>query len=89
MEETPEWDFADRMRKSLRHASLEVQDIASYLGVSRSSVSNWINGRNRPSRPALRLWAMRCGVSLEWLLGDPKSGNRSFPTAQPSFGLAA
>lgn len=32
----PEWDLADRMRKSLRAADLGVQEIADYLeGTSR------------------------------------------------------
>ena len=55
------------MRKSLRHASVEVQEMAVYLGVSRTSVSNWINGRVDPSVQTLRLWALRCGVPFEWL----------------------
>lgn len=68
LEQAPEWDLADRMRKSLRHADIGVAEMASYLGVSPASVSNWINGHNRPSKPTQRLWAMRCGVPLNWLL---------------------
>jgi transcriptional regulator with XRE-family HTH domain len=67
----PEWDVADRMRKALRHADLGVQEIADYLGVSRNTASTWINGRIVPSTQTLRLWAMRCGVSYEWLNDDP------------------
>jgi transcriptional regulator with XRE-family HTH domain len=63
----PEWDMADRLRKALRHAGLEQQEMAGYLGVSRNSVSNWVNGNNRPSGPALKLWALRTGVPFEWL----------------------
>lgn len=80
----PEWDLGDRMRKSLRHAGVETQEMADYLGVSRTSVSNWINGRNRPSKPAMRLWAMRCGVSFAWLANGAGvsvgSGNLRFLT---------
>jgi transcriptional regulator with XRE-family HTH domain len=54
-----------------------VQEMADYLGVARSSVSNWINGRVQPSTPALRLWAMRCGVSYEWLAGGPSPHARA------------
>lgn len=67
----PEWDAADRMRKSLRHAGVEVQEMAAYLGVSRASVGNWINGHNRPSRATMMLWALRCGVPAEWLMSGP------------------
>jgi transcriptional regulator with XRE-family HTH domain len=64
----PEWDLADRMRKCLRHAGIGVQEIADYLGVSRTTVSTWINGRIAPSTQTLRLWAMRTGVPYEWLI---------------------
>jgi transcriptional regulator with XRE-family HTH domain len=65
----PRWDLPDRMRKALRHSGVGVQEMADYLGVARSSVSNWVNGRVQPSTQTLRLWAMRCGVSYEWLTG--------------------
>ena len=65
------WDVADRMRKALRHAGIGVQEIAAYLGVSRNTVSTWINGRIEPSTQTLRLWALRTGVPYPWLLaGD-------------------
>jgi transcriptional regulator with XRE-family HTH domain len=79
LEAIPEWDLADRMRKAMRYAGYGVQDMAEYLGVTRTTVSTWINGRNRPSRPAMRVWALRCGVSLGWLDGT-ESGNLRFST---------
>lgn len=63
----PQWDVADRMRKAMRESGVGVQEIADYLGVARSTVSTWINGRIEPSKQTLRLWALRCGVSYEWL----------------------
>jgi transcriptional regulator with XRE-family HTH domain len=63
----PQFDMADRLRKALRVADLSVQDIADYLGVSRNTVSAWINGRTVPNKASLMLWAMRTGVPLEWL----------------------
>jgi len=65
--DVPSWDTADRIRKALRVADLGVQELADYLEVSRTSVSNWINGRIDPSAQSLRLIAMRCGVSYSWL----------------------
>lgn len=74
----PEWDTADRMRKALREADIGVQEIADYLGVSRNTVSTWINGRIAPSTQTLRLWSLRCGVSYAWLTASPSgpSGRR-------------
>lgn len=63
----PQWDVADRMRKALREADISVQQMAVYLDVSRNTVSTWINGRIKPSIQTQRLWAMRCGVSYNWL----------------------
>lgn len=66
-EAVPQWDTADRMRKALRSAGIGVQEMADYLGVTRSTVSTWINGRIAPSTQTLRLWALRCGVPYDWL----------------------
>ena len=65
----PEWDTADRMRKAMRTADVGVQEMADYLGVGRSTVSTWINGRIAPGKQTLRLWALRCGVDYAWLTG--------------------
>lgn len=62
-----EFDLADRMRKSLRYSGAGVQEMADYLGVARTSVSNWINGRVHPDRRTRIAWALRTGVSVQWL----------------------
>ena len=61
------FDTADRMRRALRVSHLGVNDMAEYLDVSRTSVSNWINGRIMPTTQTMRLWALRTGVPFEWL----------------------
>ena len=61
------FDMADRMRKSLRVTGLGVGDMARSLGVSRNTVSNWINGRGRPNRTQLILWATYAHAPLDWL----------------------
>lgn len=71
--DVPQWDVADRMRKALREADIGVAEMADYLDVSRTSVSNWINGRVEPSTQTLRLWALRCGVKFTWLADDAGS----------------
>jgi len=64
----PEWDLGDRMRKALRHADVSVQEMADYLDVSTASLRAWTNGRTRPRTQTLRLWALRTGVSYDWLV---------------------
>lgn len=78
------WDVADRMRKSLRVSGSGVQEMADYLGVARNTVSSWINGRIRPSRQTLILWAMRTGVTVAYL----ESGQTSDPEGGPDDGTS-
>ena len=61
------FDKADRFRKSLRVTDITVQEMADYLGVTRGTVGNWINGRVAPSMQTTRLWALRTGVPYAWL----------------------
>lgn len=63
----PQFDLADRMRKALRTSGIGSTEMAGYLGVARTTVSNWINGHVQPSMQTLRLWSMRTGVDLYWL----------------------
>lgn len=65
--QTPKFDEADRLRKALREANVSVNEMAEYLGVSRNTVSRWINGAVPAKSHVMRLWAMRTGVPYEWL----------------------
>ncbi|WP_375479227.1 helix-turn-helix domain-containing protein [uncultured Jatrophihabitans sp.] len=61
-----------RLRMSLNHAGMSSGQMALYLGVSRSAVSEWLNGRSELKLGMLRAWSERTDVSLEWLCdGDP------------------
>jgi transcriptional regulator with XRE-family HTH domain len=59
---TLEFGLHDYMRKSLEVAGIGVGEMAGRLGVSIDTVSRWINGRNKPSTPALMTWATVTGV---------------------------
>jgi transcriptional regulator with XRE-family HTH domain len=62
-----EFDLGDRMRKALRIADVSSIEVADYLGVSPTSVSNWLGGRAKPRRGMLRSFALRTGVPFVWL----------------------
>src|SRR5262245_23404953 len=66
-EQVPEWTLGWRLRLSLDHASVAVEQMADELGVSRSTVSRWLNDRGTPSRGYLTLWAQRTRVPRSWL----------------------
>ena len=55
------------MRKALEYAGVSTQEMADYLEVTRQSIGNWVGDRRVPSKATVRLWALRCGVPLEWL----------------------
>lgn len=80
----PEMTLGWRLKLSLAQADMGQQEMADELGVSRATVSAWLNDRGAPPRKGfMKLWAMRCGVPLEWLTGGD-AGIRipgSFPAA--------
>jgi len=64
----PEFDLADRLRKALRQSGIRPQQMAYELGVSRNTISNYINGHGAaPKRGMIQQWATVCGVDAEWL----------------------
>ncbi len=83
----PVWDLSDRMRKCLSHSGIGVSEIADYFGVSRNTVSSWINGRVVPTVQTMRLWSLKTGVDYDWL----KTGKAPHPEEDegPKNGLCA
>ncbi|HXR41759.1 MAG TPA: helix-turn-helix transcriptional regulator [Acidothermaceae bacterium] len=64
----PEWTMGDRLRKAREHAGLQQQELADEVGISRNSISSYELDHTKPQRPTLLLWALRCGVPLEWIV---------------------
>jgi len=77
----PAWTIGWRMQRALAHAGISVEEISDELGVSRSSVSRWLNDRALPRAAYLKVWALRTGVAYEWLAGDQFPRRRGFNTA--------
>lgn len=68
-----------RLRKALNYADMKVQDMADHLGVSPTSVSNWINGHTWPRRRDLRDFALRTGYPIKWLETGEIDGHSPTP----------
>lgn len=64
----PRFELRHRLSIALEYASVPVQEMARELGVSRTTVSNYLHGRTEPTRSVVDTWARRCGVPAEWLL---------------------
>ena len=63
------FDFVDRLHKALRLGKVKPGEMAQVLGVSSSTMTNYLKGKSRPKDGMLRQWALRCGppVTFEWL----------------------
>lgn len=74
MSESPDatalaYDLTDRLNKALRIGSCKPGEMAQVLGVSSSTMTNYLSGKTRPKDGLLRQWALRCGqpVTFDWL----------------------
>ncbi|MFV0315479.1 MAG: helix-turn-helix domain-containing protein [Microthrixaceae bacterium] len=63
----PEFELTDRLRRAREHAEMDQAELAEALGISRTSVGNYENGRRVPTRPYLIAWADVTGVDPHWL----------------------
>jgi transcriptional regulator with XRE-family HTH domain len=84
----PEWTLGWRLQRSLAHAGMSIDDMAAELGVSRQTVSRWVNDHVDPRLGYLKLWALRTGVPLGWLVDDGVISSRIGP-GPDSLGAAA
>lgn len=62
------WTLGDRLRRALDHGNVRVKDMQAELGVSHGTMTNYLNNTTKPNRSTLKVWALRCGVSFEWLV---------------------
>jgi transcriptional regulator with XRE-family HTH domain len=68
----PAWTLGWRLRRALTHADVGAEEMAVELGVTRTTVSRWMNDHGAPPRAAfVKQWALRTGVPVDWLIhGD-------------------
>jgi transcriptional regulator with XRE-family HTH domain len=72
-----------RLQMALAHANMSVEQMSQELGVSRSTISRWLNDRGTPSRGYLRLWSELTDVDLDWL-SEAERGLISVQTSRPA-----
>jgi hypothetical protein len=84
-----EIDTTDRLNKALRIGKVKPGEMRKLLGVSESTMTNYLSGRSRPKDGMLRQWAFRCGppVTFEWLAYGIEDGPDTGPEQGiPPFG---
>lgn len=62
-------DFALRLSELMRQQKMSQVQVAAWLGVSQSAVSDWTRGASAPPVDIASLLADRFGVSLDFLTG--------------------
>ncbi|WP_373454423.1 helix-turn-helix domain-containing protein [Rhodococcus sp. 05-2255-3B1] len=78
--------MSDRLKKALAHSDVSVTEMADYLGVTRETISRWINGRTKIGKAPLRLWALRTGVRLAWIEHGTAVAESPRPDGDPNGG---
>ena len=63
----PGWTLGWRMQRALSYADLTTIQVAEAMGVSRTTVSRWLNDAATPKRAFLIQLSLMTRVSLEWL----------------------
>lgn len=63
----PAWTVGDRLRKARELTGLDAKAFAADMGIARNTVTKYEHGDTLPRPIILRAWALRCGVSDEWL----------------------
>ena len=59
--------MGDRLRKARDFAGLDQTQLADRLGTSSKTIGRYENEAGKPKRYLLVMWAMACGVNVEWL----------------------
>ncbi len=65
--QNPTFELRHRLALALEVEGVKVGEMAEYLEVAPTTMSNYLSGRTRPKAAAIRAWAMRCGVPYRWL----------------------
>ncbi len=61
--------FAERLKELIVDKKLNNQKLSDAIGIPRTSISNWINGRRTVQIDALVKIAVYFGVTTDYLLG--------------------
>lgn len=60
----------EAIRRAYRLAGVRQEDLAGAVGVSQSTISDWINGRSEPSASQLVMLDRACGQPPGYIMRD-------------------
>jgi len=61
--------FGERVKQELKMQNKKQVDLAKYLCVQKSTLSEWLNGNNEPPMKSIVDIALYLNVSTDYLLG--------------------
>ena len=61
---------AARLRAAMEEKGLRSQDLANKTGIGKASISQWLNGRNKPSYASALKLARVLACDPYWLMGE-------------------
>lgn len=78
---------AERIREAMKKKRVTQQQLADRTGISKSSISQYINGRNIPGSKNADALAQYLSVEAAWIMGFGKDEDdkREVPTYDPDI----
>lgn len=78
----PQFETRHRLALALEAAEVDVDEMAENLGVSDTTIYNYMSGARSPKLGMIKQWAFRCQVPWQWIAtGDlptePEEGDVS------------
>lgn len=69
--------FGNRIKKELKEQGKKQNDLAKYLNVQKSTLSEWVNNNNEPPLHIIPKIAIFLDVTTDYLLGlEDEVGNK-------------
>ena len=65
----------EKIFKIMKKYEISAYKLSSELGISQGNISDWKNGKSRPTIPALLKLSEYFGVSIDYLLDNPVTQN--------------
>lgn len=63
----PQFETRHRLALALEAAEVDVDDMAITLGVSTTTIYNYMSGARNPKLGMVKMWAFRCQVPWQWI----------------------
>lgn len=70
-------EFVEKLKKLRTKRKLSQQEIATAIGIKRTTYTSYERGQNEPSLDMIRTFAIFFGVSADYLLGIEKTANQT------------